>query len=299
MAAGAYYVKVHVSTLGYAAHPSNPIDAFMVTSLLSFTSVSPRSGSLMGGVTITISGHGFAADNVANDVMIDGQHAHILNSTHTRIVAVTPIQRNTSGQGVIVIAVRTDRVNDTTYGQVTPHARRYSSGVNHTSVVAETLASHYTTLNSAIYNETTSTWVTPGELYTSSLLCSTPADCLFSYNGSLTPTVASVSPLSGSMGTSLTISGTGFTMQPNASAGVPAIDVLVGNANCTITSVSDTSVQCTLGATPAGTIIINDYNAALLYDILACGGSRSWDACMCVCACVCVCVCCNITSLYV
>lgn len=251
MTAGKYYVKVHVPTFGFAAHPTEPVDAFVVSSQLALTSISPRNGSIVGGVTITISGQGFAEDVSRNDVIIDGVRAHVLNATHTKVFAVVPKQLNLSGIGVVVVAVTTDQVNDTSYGQVTPHARRYSSGLNHSSLVAATMVEYFSANNVAEFNETTNTWVTPGVFYASSHDCIIESECLFEYSDVLTPNITAVTPLNGSMGTTLTIEGSGFA-QMSATSLNATVDVLIGNVNCTIVSLTDEIVQCVLGPTPAG-----------------------------------------------
>jgi hypothetical protein len=262
MAAGKYYIKIHIPTLGYAAHPIEPVDAFIISSQLAFTGISPVNGSVMGGVTITIDGYGFAANNSGNDVVVDGRRAHVLNATHTQIVAVVPIQTNTSGAGIIVIAVNTDRANDTSYGQVTPHARRYSSALNHSSLVASTMVEYFASNNVAEFNESTDTWVTPGVLYASTHGCSILGDCSFSYMSELTPTITSVAPSSGVMGTSITINGAGFGQSSDASVNA-TVDVLIGNVVCVIQSTSDTAIVCIVGATPAGTFSVFVTNHAV------------------------------------
>ena len=74
--------------------------------------------------------------------------------------------------------------------------------------------------------------------------------CAFLYDSSVTATVATVSPTSVSAAaTSITITGSGFgTISADVS-------VTLGGVACSVTSVTDTQVECTTGDVPAGTHI--------------------------------------------
>ncbi|XP_063041153.1 fibrocystin-L-like [Engraulis encrasicolus] len=72
------------------------------------------------------------------------------------------------------------------------------------------------------------------------------ADCGFGWSEDKTPLVTGISPAQGSssLGTVLTISGTGFLSQ-NAT-------VWIGTTECSVTQVTETRVRCSVGPAPAG-----------------------------------------------
>jgi len=250
MAAGRYYLKVRVPQLGFAAHPTDPESAYMIASELGLSSISPATGGVEGGVTVTITGYGFATNASGNEVLVDSQPAHILNSNHTQLIFVVPKQGNVSGLGDIVVAVQTDRVaTDSQYGQVTPAARRYAANLNTSELVHSAMGEYFRANNEAEYDNITSTWITPGTLYAQSADCPGGAStCRFLYNVNLTPSITGITPESGYAGTLLTIEGAGLAAGDSS----PTVDVLIGNVPCAIQSISDSAVVCALGATPAG-----------------------------------------------
>ncbi|XP_031760464.1 fibrocystin-L [Xenopus tropicalis] len=69
----------------------------------------------------------------------------------------------------------------------------------------------------------------------------------FSYSQSDTPIVSSVVPDTGVPGTSVTITGSGFGSDATKTS------VTIGNTACTIATISDTQVQCTMGNHSGGT----------------------------------------------
>ena len=81
--------------------------------------------------------------------------------------------------------------------------------------------------------------------------CVSGAECLFSYDSSLTPTVTGVSSdlIDGSI--VLTISGTGFTDD------VDDFSIDIGGRGCEVTDASAASVTCTLENGPAGDLDVN------------------------------------------
>ena len=72
------------------------------------------------------------------------------------------------------------------------------------------------------------------------------AGCTFNYDASITPTVSAVTPTSGTVGTQVTITGTGL---PSAAADAT---VTIGKATCAIDTISSTSITCTIGDGAAG-----------------------------------------------
>ncbi|CAF4613132.1 unnamed protein product, partial [Rotaria socialis] len=71
-----------------------------------------------------------------------------------------------------------------------------------------------------------------------------PGSWSFVYNVSNTPNIASVNPTSGSVSQLLTINGINFISNQTS--------VFVGNIQCSINSISTTSITCTLGSSSAG-----------------------------------------------
>ncbi|CAG2205079.1 unnamed protein product [Mytilus edulis] len=70
----------------------------------------------------------------------------------------------------------------------------------------------------------------------------------FEYSSSATPTISSVSPIQGSQGTTITITGTNF------GAGSGDNTVTTGGVPCTVTSDGATEIQCTAGAVSIGSV---------------------------------------------
>ena len=66
----------------------------------------------------------------------------------------------------------------------------------------------------------------------------------FAYNSGATPSITSISPTTGGSGQALTISGSNFVSGQTT--------VTIGGTTCAITSVSASSITCTVGAGPAG-----------------------------------------------
>ncbi|XP_072025340.1 fibrocystin-L-like [Amphiura filiformis] len=79
------------------------------------------------------------------------------------------------------------------------------------------------------------------------------ATCAFTQSEVFTPTVTAVTPFQGNDGTSITISGSGFstTMVDN--------QVKIGGVGCDVTSASETSIECTVGKGAAGSnkVVVN------------------------------------------
>ena len=71
-----------------------------------------------------------------------------------------------------------------------------------------------------------------------------PSFANFTYDTAATPTVSSISPVSSTAGQLLTISGSNFVTGQTS--------VTIGGVTCATTSVSSTSITCTVGSSPAG-----------------------------------------------
>jgi hypothetical protein len=70
------------------------------------------------------------------------------------------------------------------------------------------------------------------------------AECRFSYTNG--PLINDITPTSGTTGTTLTISGSGFETN------CPSNSVFIGEAECTIQSCGATSLECIVGSSPSG-----------------------------------------------
>uniref|UniRef100_A0AAV2K2B6 IPT/TIG domain-containing protein n=1 Tax=Knipowitschia caucasica TaxID=637954 RepID=A0AAV2K2B6_KNICA len=68
----------------------------------------------------------------------------------------------------------------------------------------------------------------------------------FNYSSDLTPVVSSVSPPSGPSGSALTLTGSGF------GSDLLQVSVSLNGVSCTVSSVSDSQVQCIVGNNPGG-----------------------------------------------
>ncbi|CAK8674402.1 unnamed protein product [Clavelina lepadiformis] len=69
---------------------------------------------------------------------------------------------------------------------------------------------------------------------------------LFNYSSSETPTISSVSPVQATGGSRITLTGTGLGSNPSD------VTVIVGDVSCDVTSSTDTTIECTLGAREGG-----------------------------------------------
>lgn len=85
-------------------------------------------------------------------------------------------------------------------------------------------------------------------------------NCDFNYDNAINPTVSGVNPTSGTLGTTLTITGTEFSTTPSSNI------VLIGDSDCSVTSSTATEIQCTVGAGALGsqsvTVIVKEKGKA-------------------------------------
>ncbi|XP_051729532.1 LOW QUALITY PROTEIN: fibrocystin-L-like [Ctenopharyngodon idella] len=72
----------------------------------------------------------------------------------------------------------------------------------------------------------------------------------FNYSRGQTPNITSVSPITGPVGTKITISGTGFGTD------IALVSLEIGGVACTVTSVTNTQLLCTVGEHAGGTFPI-------------------------------------------
>ncbi|XP_021344842.1 fibrocystin-L-like, partial [Mizuhopecten yessoensis] len=87
---------------------------------------------------------------------------------------------------------------------------------------------------------------------------------IFSYNMSITPSIGSISPTSGTRGTTITITGTNFESQNEMN------HVFIENTPCNVTSSSPTKIECVAASQTAGT-----HN--LFVDVTGIGKSNMYD----------------------
>ena len=125
MAAGDYNIRVSLAS-GYAAHPRSPIQ---FKSMFSVQSIMPKSSSMMGGVVLTVRGHGFpeSAIGAGNTISIAGKQAHIIQSNDTHIIAVSPPKAN-EGATNVEVKIEAFSAPDYYYGQTTPVYRGNNGG---------------------------------------------------------------------------------------------------------------------------------------------------------------------------
>ena len=120
LAAGRYFIRVAIAGRGLAAQES-PVT---FSSLLHFDTIFPRVSSLQGGLVTTITGSGFNLNASSNAVYVGGQAAHIIESTATELVIVTPVVANPSNavqlNQTVVVSVDTEQLPDYSFGQVSP-----------------------------------------------------------------------------------------------------------------------------------------------------------------------------------
>jgi hypothetical protein len=76
--------------------------------------------------------------------------------------------------------------------------------------------------------------------------CAAVGGCSFQYDESLTPTVAAITPATGAVGTTLTLSGSNFGA--DASSVSVMLDNGVGEASCTVVAATESEIRCTVGA---------------------------------------------------
>ena len=82
----------------------------------------------------------------------------------------------------------------------------------------------------------------------------------YTYSAAASPSISSVTPASGTVGQALAISGSNFVSGQTT--------VTVGGVPCAVTSISATSITCTVGSSPAG-------NQAVVATVAAIGQSNA------------------------
>lgn len=230
MAAGRYYFKVLVPEKGIAVHENPSTDGYVsFVSLLRFELATPRISSLAGGLVMSIFGSGFSENVENNSVAIGGVPAHIIDAQWDRLVVVSPRLSSPVGQYDISIIVNTDEYPDYFFGQTEP-VRFSFDDVSNSSIID-------------------ATFDLPSSYRITSQQCGIPSDCRVQYMGAFTPTITSVEPQSGTEGTIITVEGTALNSGP-------LTEVVIGTELCVVINISESTIQCSMGKTPAGEHIV-------------------------------------------
>ena len=248
---------------GYTYTASNPAPTV--------TSISPTSGTTAGGTSVTITGTGFLTGAT---VSLGGTAATNVNVVSaTSITATTPAH---AAGAVSVVVTNTDTQtgslnNGYTYtssnpaptvGSITPNAGPVAGGTAVTITGTGFLAGATVSLGGTaatavnVVGSTSITATTPAHAAGAVTVTVTNSDA---QSGSLTngytyrnpaPTVTSITPNTGTTagGTSVTITGTGFTAGATVSLG--------GTAATAVNVVSSTSITATTPAHAAGAVSV-------------------------------------------
>ena len=236
--------------------------AYVFTVQPEVTAISPSSGPLAGGQSVTITGLGFTG---ATAVTIGGTAATAVTVVSTTSITATTPAGSAGAASVLVTTPEGTNSANTLYTHqaaptvtsISPSSGPLTGGesvtITGTDFTGETLVTIGGKAASAVtfVSSTSITATTPaGSAGTASVLVTTPsgtnsANTLYAYQG--VPTVASVSPSSGPLagGQSVTITGTGFTGATAVSIG--------GMAATAVTVVNATTITATTPAGSAGT----------------------------------------------
>ncbi len=238
------------------------------TTIPVITSISPAAGPIVGGTLVTITGANFTG---ATSVTFGGFACTSLNVVlSTQITCVTPAHLG----GTVEVIVTTLIGSNTTVG--TQNDYTYTGGPTVTFVSPNTgpatgntivtiTGSGFTSSGMTVkfgtvtavftyIDTTTIVAVAPAQSAgTVNIVVTTPGGTSpntaaddYTYTGSSAPVVTSVSPASGPVGTSIVITGTGFT---------GATSVTVGGVSAAFTVNSSTQITATVPAgTPAGVV---------------------------------------------
>ncbi|CAF0745209.1 unnamed protein product [Adineta steineri] len=173
--AGTYPVVASINGIGKTVSSASLISSATIAN------VAPTSGSMYGGVPITITGNGFARSASNMQITVGSSPCTIVSTTPGQVQCVVPPKGSNASPATINIV---------------------SNGITF------------------------------------------PTSNTFTYSAASTPTISSISPSSGTVGQALTISGSNFIAGQTS--------VTIGGTICTITSVSSTSIVCTVNSSPAG-----------------------------------------------
>lgn len=234
------------------------------------TAIEPDSAS--GSTSITITGTSLGTDPAELEVLIGGVWATIINAADTYLTA--SIVNIPAGNNDVIVRVRD-------YGKASGNLLMYgtpsistitpSSGSIHGETVITIHGNGFVENNTVVTVDGT-----PCDIITTTLsevLCTTQPHATatvsvdvtsngesytsssFSFSAGSTPTVTSISPVSGFSGDTLTITGS------NLNGG--AVTVTLDGVDCTVNTNSGTQIQCTLGSHATGAVPVSVYVAGL------------------------------------
>jgi RHS repeat-associated protein len=252
-------VVVTVNTIG-----SNTDQIFTMFNPV-ITSLSPTSGAV--GTSVTINGTGFGSTQGTSTVKLNGAAATVTSWSGTQIAATVP----NAISGNVVVTEGGVASNGVAFTVPPPQISGISptSGVVGTQVTINGSGFGPTQANS---NVSFNTW--PGSVVSWSptqIVATVPAHAA---TGAVTvtvnsvgsntnqiftmpnPVITSLSPTSGSVGTSVTINGSGFGPAQGSS------NVTLDNAVASVTSWSDTQVVITVPNTISGSMIVTEGGVA-------------------------------------
>lgn len=238
------------------------------TTIPVITSISPAAGPIVGGTLVTITGANFTG---AFSVTFGGLACTSLNVVlSTQITCVTPAHLGGTVEVIVTTAIGSNTTvgtqNDYTYtGGPTVTFVSPNTGPATGNTIVTITGSGFTSSGMTVkfgtvtavftyIDTTTVVAVAPAQSAgTVNIVVTTPGGTSpntaaddYTYTGSSAPVVTSVSPASGPVGTSIVITGTGFT---------GATSVTVGGVSAAFTVNSSTQITATVPAgTPAGVV---------------------------------------------
>ncbi|XP_070541075.1 fibrocystin-L-like [Ptychodera flava] len=261
---GTQDISVVVDSVGLASHPSGTVQYQYSVEI---SDVSPSSGSTGGGLEITIAGSGFSNSSDDLTVELDGSECEIVSASFDTIVCLTPA----ASAGTVDVSVTINGVSDTSAA-----AFEYDSSLSPSISALSQAESGVTggdvlTISGSGFgsSESSEDAILIGNepcnitsYSDSSVECILPAQSPGTYSVKLYVSgkgyadassvstieynlkVTSISPTRGSQqgGTLVTITGKGFSdvLEENV--------VTFGDVGCTVTSSSDTELECVTGS---------------------------------------------------
>lgn len=232
------------------------------------TSVSPSSGSVLGGTIVTITGLNFTG---ATSVSFGGSQCVISSNSGTVIVCTTTAHTS----GLVEVIISTPQGQNTTTGSqndflytggptvtdLSPNAGPASGNtivtITGTNFTASGMVVRFGTTSAVFTYIDSTTIVAVAPAHTAGTVDVTVTTAAgtsptagtaddFTYTGALIPVVSAVSPNSGPIGTTVSITGSGFT---------GATSVTFGGVSATFTVNSDGQITASVpSGTPAGLV---------------------------------------------
>jgi RHS repeat-associated protein len=276
-----------VSSNAYQTTLKGTYDAFVAKLTLtpkvlvapSITGISPNSG--LTGTAVTISGKNFGSNQEFSTVMFNGAAATPTSWTSTTIAVPVPIAATTGNVVVTVLGVASNAVTFT----VSPHITSLSATSGAPGTLITISGSGFGLTQGASVVTFNGMTATPTSWSATSIVVPAPSGATtgnvvvtvsgVASNGisftitSAGPSITSLNPTSGAVGTSVTITGTNFgssqgtsTVKFNGTAGTPtswsATSIVVpvpsgattGNVVVTVSGVASNGVNFTLGLGP-------------------------------------------------